>query len=88
LKLQTAGSNFKLGTTAENKRNTYRTTNKGKKMASDWPNTTQTTKCNRKTICTGTVRVKGRRVHHEQPGKEQQNGNCSRLGKVGKGEKY
>ena len=34
---------------AENKRKTYCTTNKGKKMASDWPYTTQSTKCNRKT---------------------------------------
>jgi hypothetical protein len=56
-------------------------------MASDWPYTTQTTKCNRKTHCTGTARVKGKRGTPRTTGKEQQNGNHIRLGKVGKGQK-
>jgi len=29
--------------------------------------------------CTGTLRVHGRGVDQEHPGKEQQNGNCGRL---------
>jgi hypothetical protein len=36
----------------ENETNTYTATNKGKKMAQDWLNTKQATKCNRK-ICIG-----------------------------------
>ena len=39
------------------------------------------------TNSTGTLRVQEREVHQEQPGKEQKNGNCSRLEKDGRGQK-
>jgi hypothetical protein len=44
-----AGKNFEWGVMAENKINTYGTTNKEKKMVLDWPYTTEITRCSRKT---------------------------------------
>jgi len=53
-------------------------------MALDWPYTTLTTRCDRKTHWTGALRVRGRGLDQEQLGKEGMKGNCRRPEKVGK----